>query len=140
MLSRRLLLGLVEAGLLTTQGLRGSAVLAHPPEARNAKSDEALRGLVENRGTPGIAVLILQDGRPVYSRSVGAREPGGSAPIGAADMFRLASMTKAVTTVAAMILVEEGRLGLDDLISRHLPEFPDRRGRQADSTLAAATR
>jgi CubicO group peptidase (beta-lactamase class C family) len=140
MLSRRLLLGLVGAGLLAAQGLGAAAALARSPEARNAKLDEALRGLVENRSTPGIAVLILQDGRPVYSRSVGAREPGGSAPIGPADMFRLASMTKAVTTVAAMILVEEGRLGLDDPLSRHLPEFADLRVRQADGTLVAATR
>src|SRR3712207_8413775 len=107
MLSRRLLLALAGAGLLAAQGLGAAAAPARTPEARNAKLDEALRGLDENRSTPGIAVLILQDGRPVYSRSVGAREPGGSALIGAADMFRLASMTKAVTTVAAMILVEE---------------------------------
>jgi CubicO group peptidase (beta-lactamase class C family) len=140
MLSRRLLLGLVGAGLLAAQGLGGSAALARTPEARNAGLDAALRGLVENRSTPGIAVLILQDGRPVYSRSVGAREPGGSAPIGAADMVRLASMTKAVTSVAAMILVEEGRIGLDDPISRHLPEFAELRVRQADGTLVPATR
>lgn len=140
MLSRRLLLGLVGAGLLAAQGLCGAPALARTPEARNAKLDDALRGLVENRSTPGIAVLILQDGRPVYSRSVGTREPGGSAPIGAADMVRLASMTKAVTTVAAMILVEEGRLGLDDPLSRHLPEFADLRVRHADGTLMAATR
>ena len=38
-------------------------------------------------------------------------------------MFRLASMTKAVTSVAAMILVEQGKIGLDDPVSRFLPEF-----------------
>ena len=61
-------------------------------------------GLVEGRSTPGIVVLILQNGRPVYSRSVGVREVGSAALIGENDMFRLASMTKAVTSVAAMIL------------------------------------
>ena len=56
-------------------------------------------------------MLILQNGRPVYSRSMGVREAGGSAPIGENDLFRLASMTKAVTSVATMILVEEGKIG-----------------------------
>src|SRR4029453_8967662 len=88
--------------------------LAFSPEARNAKLDETLKGLVEGRSTPGIMVLILQDGRPVYSRSVGVREVGGTAPIGENDMFRLASMTKAVTSVVAMILIEQGKIGLDD--------------------------
>jgi CubicO group peptidase (beta-lactamase class C family) len=95
---------------------------------------------VEGRGTPGIAVLILQDGRPAYSRSMGVREIGGTAPLGEGDLFRYASMTKAVTSVAAMILVEEGRIGLDDPVSRHLPEFSNLRVRAADGTENAATR
>ena len=140
MLKRRLLLGLVGAGLLAAQGFYGGAALARTPEARTAKLDETLRGLAENRSTPGIAVLILQDGHPVYNRSMGTREPGGSAPIGAADMFRLASMTKAVTTVAAMILVEEGRIGLDEPVSRYLPEFSELRVRAPDGTETPATR
>jgi CubicO group peptidase (beta-lactamase class C family) len=68
------------------------------------------------------------------------REPGGSAPIGTGDMFRLASMTKVVTSVTALMLVEEGRIGLDDPISRHLPEFANLRMRQGDGTLVAAPR
>jgi CubicO group peptidase (beta-lactamase class C family) len=88
--------------------------LALSPEARNAKLDETIRGLVEGHSTPGIVVLILQNGRPVYSRSVGVRQAGSTAPIGENDMFRLASMTKAVTSVAAMILIEQGKIGLED--------------------------
>jgi CubicO group peptidase (beta-lactamase class C family) len=68
-------------------------------ETRTAKLDETLRGLVEGRSTPGIAMLILQDGRPAYTRSIGVREAGGTAPLGENDMFRLASMTKAVISV-----------------------------------------
>src|SRR3712207_3409351 len=101
MLSRRLLLGLLGAGALAL--LSAPAALAFSPEARTAKLDETLRGLVEGRSTPGIAVLILQNGRPVYSRSIGVREAGSTTPISEGDMFRLASMTKAVTSVATMI-------------------------------------
>src|SRR5437899_3147501 len=112
MISRRLLL--VGAATLALVSFIPVATLARAPEARTAKLDQTLRQLVEGRSTPGIAVLILQDGRPVYSNSVGVRETSGAAPIGEGDMFRLASMTKAITSVAVMILVEDGRIGLDD--------------------------
>lgn len=138
MISRRLLLlGLLGTGLLAAQPV---ATLARTPEIRAARLDAHLQGLVESRTTPGIAVLILQDGRPVYSRAIGLRDPRGTTPLGMDDMFRLASMTKPVTSVAAMILVEEGKLGLDDPISRHLPEFANLRVRQPDGTLVPATR
>src|SRR6185436_7587111 len=92
MISRRLVIGLLGAG--AALALYATPVaLAFSPEARNAKLDETLRGLVEGRSTPGIVVLILQNGRPVYSRSVGVREVGSAESIGENDMFRLASMT-----------------------------------------------
>jgi CubicO group peptidase (beta-lactamase class C family) len=108
-ISRRLLLGMLGAGALTLALYAAPAALAFSPEARTAKLDETLRELVDGRSTPGIAVLIIQNGRAVYSRSTGIREVGGTAPIGENDMFRLASMTKAVTSAAAMILVQEAR-------------------------------
>src|SRR5215216_4858261 len=95
MISRRLIVGLLGAFALYAS----PAALAFSPEARNAKLDETLRGLVEGRSTPGIVVLILQNGRPAYTRSIGVREAGGTAPLGENDMFRLASMTKAVISV-----------------------------------------
>jgi CubicO group peptidase (beta-lactamase class C family) len=140
MISRRLLFGLFGAGALAFGGIPASSALARTPEARTTKIDEALRGLVEGRSTPGIAVLILQDGRPAYSRSMGAREAGGTAPIAETDMFRYASMTKAVTSVAAMILVEEGRIGLDEPVSRYLAEFSNLRVRGADGAETPASR
>jgi CubicO group peptidase (beta-lactamase class C family) len=54
---------------------------------------------------------------------VGVREPGGQAPIGAADLFRYASMAKPVAPVAALVRVEEGRIGLGDPLDKHLPQF-----------------
>ncbi|KAA2233119.1 serine hydrolase domain-containing protein [Salinarimonas soli] len=140
MISRRLLLGLLGAGALTLGGLSAPATRALSPDARTAKLDETLRSLVEGRSTPGVAVLILQDGNPVYRRSMGVREAGGTTPIGENDMFRLASMTKAVTSVATMILVEEGKIGLDDPVTRFLPEFANLRVRGADGAETAATR
>src|SRR5919109_197627 len=140
MISRRLVIRLLGAALLAFALSPIPVAQAFSPEARNAKLDEALRGLIEGRSTPGIVVLILQDGRPVYSRSVGVREVGSTAPIAANDMFRVASMTKAITSVAAMILVEQGKIGLDDAVSRFLPEFTKLRVRGPDGTEGPASR
>jgi CubicO group peptidase (beta-lactamase class C family) len=140
MISRRLVVRLLGAAVIALALSLTPATQAFSPEARNAKLDETLRGLVEGHSTPGIAVLILQNGRPIYSRSVGVREVGSAAPIGEKDMFRLASMTKAITSVAAMILIEQGKIGLDDPVSRFLPEFANLRVRGPDGTEGPASR
>jgi CubicO group peptidase (beta-lactamase class C family) len=140
MISRRLVIGLLGTGVVAFALHAAPVARALPPEARNAKLDEALRVLVEGRSTPGIVALILQNGRPVYSRSVGVREVGSAELIGDNDMFRLASMTKAVTSVAAMILVEQGKIGLDDPVSRFLPEFAKLQVRGPDGTEDPASR
>src|SRR4051794_16925420 len=98
MISRRLVIQLFVAAVIGFALSPAPVAQALSPEARNAKLDETLKGLVEGKSTPGIMVLILQSGRPVYKNSVGVREVGGTAPIGEKDMFRLASMTKAVTS------------------------------------------
>jgi CubicO group peptidase (beta-lactamase class C family) len=139
-ISRRLVIGLLGAGVVAFALYAAPVARAFSPEARDAKLDETLRGLVEGRSTPGIVVLILQNGRPVYGRSVGVREVGSAELIGENDMFRLASMTKAVTSVAAMILIEQGKIGLDDPVSRFLPEFAKLRVRGPDSTEGPASR
>jgi CubicO group peptidase (beta-lactamase class C family) len=137
--TRRLLL---QGSLGAAAGLlwAPAPTFARTPEARTAQLDAQMRQLVEGRSTPGIVALILQDGRPVYSRAVGLREPGGQAPIGTDDLFRYASMTKPVTSVAALILVEEGRIDLDDPVSKHLPEFASLKVRQPDGSLVPANR
>jgi CubicO group peptidase (beta-lactamase class C family) len=128
------------AGVVAFALYAAPVTLARSPEVRNAQLDEILRGLVEGRSTPGIVVLILQNGSPAYSRSVGVREVGSGALIGENDMFRLASMTKAVTSVAAMILVEQDKIGLDDPVSRFLHEFASLRVRGPDGTEGPASR
>lgn len=133
MITRRLLLAAAAA-------LIASPALAQFTSTRTAAIDAAMRQLVEGNSTPGVLGLILQDGRPVYSASFGTREPQGGGPIAPDAMFRLASMTKIVTSVAALQLVEEGRIGLDDPISRHLPEFANLRMRQQDGALVASPR
>lgn len=93
----------------------------HP--ARLARLDSTLAQWVADRRIPGAAVLIVKDGHVVINKAYGVRDLGSKAPLRPDDLFRLASQTKAVTSLAVMMLWEEGRFGLDDPIGRYLPEF-----------------
>ncbi len=72
---------------------------------------------------PGAVVMIEQHGRPIYSRCFGVRDVATKAPVTPDTLFALHSMTKPVTSVAAMMLVDDGRLSLDDAVSKYIPEF-----------------
>ncbi|MFM9616240.1 serine hydrolase, partial [Streptomyces niveiscabiei] len=85
MISRRRLFGLLATGALAFTPF---AAFAFSPEVRNAKLDDIVKGLVEGRSTPGVVVLIMQDGKPAYRKSFGVREVGSQAAIGESDMFR----------------------------------------------------
>ncbi|WP_158537086.1 serine hydrolase domain-containing protein [Humitalea rosea] len=97
-----------------------------------ASSSATLNALLEkavaDQRVSAIAALVVRaDGEVLYQGSAGRRDPAAAEPIGPNDLYRLASMTKPFTTVAVMQLVEQGRLNLDDPISRHLPAFHDLR-------------
>ena len=74
---------------------------------------------------PGAVVLIQQHGRPAYFESFGRRDVATGQPMTADSIFRLYSMSKPVTSVAAMMLVDDGRLKLDDPLSKYIPAFAD---------------
>jgi CubicO group peptidase (beta-lactamase class C family) len=74
---------------------------------------------------PGAVVLIQQHGQPVLFESFGARDIESKRPMTSDTIFRLYSMSKAVTSVAAMMLVDDGRLSLDDQVSKYIPSFAD---------------
>lgn len=72
---------------------------------------------------PGAVMLIQHHGKPVYFRGFGVRNPDTGAPMTKDAIFRLYSMTKPVTSVAAMMLVEDGKLALEDPVSKFIPSF-----------------
>jgi CubicO group peptidase (beta-lactamase class C family) len=76
-------------------------------------------------GVPGLAWLVARGG-DTHAGTAGSDEPGGGQPIERDTIFRIASMTKPVTAVAAMILVEECRLRLDEPVDELLPELANR--------------
>ncbi len=74
---------------------------------------------------PGAILLIQQHGKPVYSGNFGVRDIATELSMSADTIFRLYSMSKPVTSVAAMMLVEEGKLSLGDPVSKYIPAFAD---------------
>ncbi|MFI9272670.1 serine hydrolase domain-containing protein [Kitasatospora sp. NPDC052896] len=93
--------------------------------ARVRRLRGALAGHVDSGAVPGLVALIDRRGE-VHAEALGARSQGGP-PIGQDTIFRIASLSKPITAVAALILVEECRLRLDEPVDRLLPELADRR-------------
>lgn len=90
---------------------------------RLARLDRFIQRYIDAGELNGATALILRDGRIVYHKAFGYSDMEGRKSMRKDDMFRIASMTKPVVSVAAMTLVEEGALSLDDPLSKYIPEF-----------------
>lgn len=87
--------------------------------------DNLLRRFVERRVINGAIALVARQGRMAYYHAVGFRDLEKRVPIRKDDIFRTASQTKAITSVAAMMLWQEGKMSLDEPVSRYVPELPE---------------
>jgi CubicO group peptidase (beta-lactamase class C family) len=88
-----------------------------------ARLDAYLKNEVAENKIPGAVMMIQREGKVVYFSSFGVRDPGTKEPMTPDSIFRIYSMSKPITTVAAMMLVEEGKLQLDDPLSKYIPAF-----------------
>jgi len=95
--------------------------------ARLANITATLKHDVERRLIPGAVLLIARHGRVAYAETVGWRDRESEAPMALDAIFRIASMTKPMTSVAAMMLAEEGRLQIAAPVSDYIPELKDMR-------------
>ena len=75
-------------------------------------------------GMPGASVMVIKDGEPVVTGSYGLANLENETPVTPDTSFRLASVTKQFTATAVLMLVDDGKLGLDDAIRKYFPEFP----------------
>jgi CubicO group peptidase (beta-lactamase class C family) len=96
---------------------------AHFNKEKLAKVGEFFKNEVTTGKISGAILLIQQHGKPVYHESFGVQDVVSKAPITDQTIFRLFSMTKAITSVAAMTLVDEGKLKLEDPVSKYIPSF-----------------
>ena len=106
-------------------GLSNVAAAASPdlPAERLQRLHDFLQQATAADGYLGAVSLIEHDGRIVDWRAYGYRNLARNEPMQRDDIFRIYSMTKTVTSVAVMMLVEEGRITLEDPLSRYLPGF-----------------
>jgi CubicO group peptidase (beta-lactamase class C family) len=92
-------------------------------EERLTYIDKMLQQSIDSGWIAGAVGFIARDGKVVYDKSFGVNDLKAKTPMRRDDIFRIASQTKAITSVAVMMLFEEGKFLLDDPISKYIPEF-----------------
>ena len=108
--------------------------------ARLARVDAALKPYIDNKQLAGAVVAIARKNKTVYMKSFGAADIDSNKAMTNNAIFRIASMTKPVTSVAVMMLYEEGKFLLDDPIAKFIPEFKEPKVLSADGTTVPAKR
>jgi CubicO group peptidase (beta-lactamase class C family) len=110
----------------------GAAELpASTPEAEGmsadklAKVSEIMNRLVSERKIAGAIVLVARNGKLVFQETYGLRNLDGNLPVEHDTIFRIYSMSKAITSAAALMLVDEGQLDLNAPVAKYLPEFSE---------------
>ena len=99
----------------------GSASAQNSPAS--AALDASLRGAVERKDVPGVVALITDRKGVLYESAFGVADVATGRPLARDTLFRIASMTKPITSVALMQLVEQGKIALDDPAEKYLPEL-----------------
>jgi CubicO group peptidase (beta-lactamase class C family) len=105
-------------------GTRGGSAVAQPRRSHDWSSVEAIvTKAVAERITPGLQLCVWRGGRPIYSRALGSANLEVAAPLTPASVMRIGSITKQFTAAAVLLLQEDGRLSVDDPLSRFVPEI-----------------
>ncbi len=125
-----LLLTLVLSNALAFAQAKPSTASAHQSAltldaTRLARLDGALQEYVDKNQLAGIVALVLQDGRPVYERAFGWADKEAHRKMTTDTIFRIASQTKAITSTAILMLMEDGKLNLDDPVGKFISTFRD---------------
>jgi CubicO group peptidase (beta-lactamase class C family) len=100
----------------------GCALAAQAPD-RLARIDHLFQNFVDDNRIAGAVALVLRDGKPVYEKAFGWADKEAGRKMTTDTIFRIASQTKAITSAAVMSLVEEGKIALNDPVSRYIPGF-----------------
>lgn len=85
--------------------------------------DAIVRGAAEFWNVPGVAVAVVQNDRVIYLKGFGLRDVGGKEPVTPDTLFAIGSCTKAFTTTAMAMLVDDGKMSWDDSVRKHVPTF-----------------
>ena len=107
---------------LTTAGVADAAELGFDP-ARLQRLDAVIQDHVDRKQIAGAIMFIARDGKTAHQRTYGMQDIEAARPMAPDAIFRIASMSKAVTSVAVMMLYEEGKFRLHDPVSKFIPGF-----------------
>lgn len=121
-----LLIGLCSTTLAQTL-VPGNPEQAGFSTARLARVDELINSHVASGQIPGAVVLIARNGKIVYHKAYGYSNLENKTPLKTDNIFRIASQSKAITSLAVMMCFEEGKFLLDEPVSRYIPEFKNPR-------------
>ena len=116
----------------------GSDLVQGLSRARLARIGPSMKAQIDNNMFPGAVTLVARHGQIVHFEAHGYQDAGKSVPLKKDALFRLASMTKPIVTVAAMMLVEQGKMKLGDPIANWLPELKDLKVETASGDVAPA--
>jgi CubicO group peptidase (beta-lactamase class C family) len=109
---------------LTACLLAQSAAFSATVSAERLKRlDATLQQYVDEHRIGGAVALVLKDGKPIYEKAVGWRDKEASKPMTTDTVFRIASQTKALTSVAILMLMEEGKIALSNPVAQFIPEY-----------------
>jgi CubicO group peptidase (beta-lactamase class C family) len=114
-------------------GYSQRTLVVAPPEAggfsasRLARLDSGMSHWVRDKWVNGSVALIARKGKIVFYKAYGYNDPATRQALAKDGIFRIASQTKAITTVAVMMLWEEGKFSLDDPVSMYIPSFANER-------------
>ncbi len=90
-----------------------------------ARIDNHIEKYINDGKVPGGSFMVVKNGKVIYEKNFGFHTSKGQTAYQSSDIYRLASMTKAVTCVATMQLVEQGKINLDDPVYKYIPSFKD---------------
>ena len=109
----------------STIELSPAADIPAPSPEKLARITEFFRNEVATGKIPGAVILIQQHGKPVYLECFGMRDVTTRTPMTPDTIFAIHSMTKPITNLAAMMLIDQGKLSLSDPVSKYIPSFAD---------------
>jgi CubicO group peptidase (beta-lactamase class C family) len=130
-MNARLLLSALLLSLFLPFAAYSDPFQAAPPESvglspeRLKRITDRLNVEITKGDIPGAVLLIARQGKIAYFEALGSLDPDKKTPMTKDAIFRIYSMTKPITTVGAMMLVEEGKLALTDPVSKHIPAFKE---------------
>ena len=101
----------------------GNASTVKVSSERLKRIDQLLQGQIDSGLIKGVVGFVAREGKVVYYKAFGVDDADKKTPLKPNAIFRIASQTKAITSVAVMILFEEGKLLLDDPVVKYLPAF-----------------